>query len=209
MPIGINLQLHAAITENPFGHHRDHIDARDFRRNNKWRGLVIRIRCTRANRGHKRLLAAPERAVPLAGLFKKGNKCVAARYCALQHHMGIEPHQLAIGIRITVARTRSSRLDVTQHRTGVAANRVISHAHPPFVPPESRPAPGQEWLGFSARGSRSRHAARSKSREPSESPPARQCPSLQTGQSAKDPRSKSIPPEEYRRPRESSNRAGS
>src|SRR5437660_3220320 len=111
--------------------------------------------------------------------------------------MRIEPHQLAIGIRITVARTRSSRLDVTQHRTGVAPNRVVSHGLPPFVPPESRPAPGREWLGFSARGSRLHHAAHSKSREPSESPPAHQSLSLQMDQSAKDPRSESIPPEGY------------
>src|SRR6202521_1170645 len=162
MPIGVDLQLHAAITENALGHDRDHIDACDLRRNNKGSRLVIRIRCTRANRGHEGFLAAQERAVPLAGLFKKGYKRIAARYCALQYHVGIEAHQLAVGIRITVARSRSSRLDIAQHRTGVAANRVVSHAHLPFARPESRPARGREWRGFSPHGSRSHRVARSR-----------------------------------------------
>src|ERR1700674_1302167 len=119
--------------------------------------------------------------------------------------MGIEPHKLAVGIRITIARTRSSRLDVAQHRTGVAANRVVSHGHPPFVPRESRPAPGREWPGFFAHGSRSHRGARSKLPVPSGSPPAPQSLSLQMDQSAKDPRSESIPPEGYPRPTGSSN----
>src|SRR6266849_2414492 len=125
--------------------------------------------------------------------------------------MRIEPHQLAIGIRITVARSRSSRLDVTQHGTGVAANGVVSHGHPPslFVSPESPPVPGREWLGFFVHGFRSHHAARSRSPAPLESRLAHQSLSLQTGQSARDPRSESIPPEEYPRPTESGNRADS
>src|SRR6266446_4896627 len=125
--------------------------------------------------------------------------------------MGIEPHQLTVGIGITIARSRPSRLDVTQHRTGIAANRVVSHGHLPFLfaPPESRPAPGREWLGFSAHESRSHRAARSRSQGPSELRPARRSLSLQTGQSARDPRSESIPPEEYPQPMESNNRAGS
>ena len=66
VPIRVDLQFHAAVTENPFSHYRDHIHAGDFRRNNEWGRLVIRIGRASADGSYEGLFAAHQRAVPVA-----------------------------------------------------------------------------------------------------------------------------------------------
>jgi hypothetical protein len=131
MPVGIDLQLDAAVAENTFGHHRHHIHAGDFRGNYERCRLVIRIGRASTNGGHKGFFSAHNRAIPLAGFFEKRHHRFATRHRALEHHMRIQPHQLPVAIPVAIARSRSPRLDVAQHRTGVAANCVFSHGLAP------------------------------------------------------------------------------
>ena len=159
MPVGVDLQLHAAITENSLGDDRDHVYARDFRRNDEGRRLVIGIGGARANRGHKRIFSADQRTVPLARFSEEGHNCVATSDCAIEHDVRIETHQLAISVAIAVARSGSSGLDVAEHGTSVAADRVVSHVLRPSLPPGSRPAPDRE-LPESSSVARPLHHAR-------------------------------------------------
>src|SRR5229473_2044347 len=49
----------------------------------------------------------------------------AMRHRSLQHDMGIDPHQFAVVIGVTIAGARRAWLDVAHHRAGIAADLVV------------------------------------------------------------------------------------
>src|SRR5947209_15050726 len=123
--------------------------------------------------------------------------------------MRIQSHQSPIAITVSIARSCPSWFDVAQHRTGIAANRVFSHARLLFASPESPPAHGLESLEFFAILFPRHHAVRSESLERLELPLARQYPSPQRVQPTKDIQSGSTRLAECRPPKESGSREDS
>src|SRR5579872_6687415 len=135
MPVRIDLQLHPAVAENPLGHHCDHVNTIDLRRNDERGGLVVGIGRARADRSHKRLTMADQCAIPVVAAFEKRYNRFAALDRAVEHHMGIEANQLALMIAVAVARSGTPGLDVTKHGASVASDRVVSHGHRRFFWP--------------------------------------------------------------------------
>src|SRR3974390_144821 len=127
MPVGVDLHLHTAVAKNSLGHHRDHVDAFDFGRNNERCRLVVGIRRAGTDRSDKRLTVIHQSTVPLASTLHKRNNLFAAAYSTIQHDVRIEPHEFAFMIAVPIARSGTSRLDVTQYRAGIAADRIVSH----------------------------------------------------------------------------------
>ena len=81
----------------------------------------------------KVLRTGHDAAIPFAVAIKKGNDGIAARHGTIEHDMGIDADQLSIVVRVTIAGAGSSRLDVAQHRAGIASNGVVfRHASVPF-----------------------------------------------------------------------------
>src|ERR1700689_2112995 len=209
MPVGIDLHLNAAITENSLGYDRDHVDAVHLRRNDERCGLVIRIRRARANRGHKRFSVAAKCTVPFAATLQKRLDRFAALQRTVQHDMRIEAHQFALVIAIAVARSGSPRLDVAKHWTCITADGVVSHAPLRRPWPESPHALGAASPEFCGGVCRLHHEGRSESRVPSGSPLARRFPWRRTARWTTHLQSRSTLLVECRLPLESDNRAGS
>src|SRR4029077_18147623 len=84
---GIDLHLHAAITEYAFGDHRDHVDALYRGGNDEWGRLVIGISCSCANGGDKVVRAAYDAAVPLSVAIQKRNNGISAGHGAVEHEV--------------------------------------------------------------------------------------------------------------------------
>ena len=80
MAVSVDFDLHSAITKNTFGDDGNHVDAFDLLRNNKRRGLVVRIRGASTHSRHKRAIAFDDVTIPVF-------------VAALAH----ERHQLVIG----------------------------------------------------------------------------------------------------------------
>ena len=125
MSIGVDLHLHSAVAEDALGDDRDHIHALDFRGNNEGRRLVVRIGRARSDGSHKGLGSAHDVAVPFLLALKERNHRSAPRQRAIEHHVRIDAHQLAITIAVAVASSQSAGLDVAEHRAGVATNGIV------------------------------------------------------------------------------------
>jgi hypothetical protein len=63
--IGVDLHLDAAIAEDALGHDGDHVDAVNFRGDDKRRWLVVGIGRAGADRGYEGFARADDLAVPL------------------------------------------------------------------------------------------------------------------------------------------------
>ena len=124
--VGVDLHLDAAIAENAFGHHGDHVDAVDLRRHDEGRRLVVGIGGAGADRGDEHVGFTDELAVPIAAAGLERHQPSAMRHRSLQHDMRIDAHQFAIVIGVAIARARRARLDVAHHRTGIAADLVVA-----------------------------------------------------------------------------------
>ena len=121
--VGVDLHLDAAIAEDAFGHHGDHVDAVDLRRHNERRRFVVGIGGAGADGRHENAGLVDELAVPVAdGLERHDPPAMGHR--ALQHNMGIDTHQFAVMIGVAVAGARRARLDVAHHGTRIAADLV-------------------------------------------------------------------------------------
>src|SRR5882672_7038337 len=127
--------------------------------------------------------------------------------------MRIDSYQLSVVVGVTIARARASGLYVTEHRAGIAADGVVSHAWPQY----RRSVLLRVWLrgcgqvsrGRGACGPRWRGESRSGSPARSESLPARRFLLLRMARSARDLQSESTRLRECRRLMESDSRAGS
>ncbi len=86
--ISVDLHLDAAIAEDAFGHHRDHVDAVDLGGHDEGRRLVIGIGGAGADRGDENPVLADDASVPIAD-FLEWNDIPTIRQCALKQHMGI------------------------------------------------------------------------------------------------------------------------
>ena len=123
IPIGVDLHLDAAVTEDAFGHHRDHVDAVDLGGHDERRRLVVGIGGAGADGGDENARLVNDLAVPVAGGLER-HQPPAMGHRALQHNMRIDAHQFAIVIGIAIAGARRARLDVAHDRTGIAADLV-------------------------------------------------------------------------------------
>ena len=125
--VGVDLHLDAAIAEDAFGHHGDHVDAVDLGGDDERRRLVIRIGRAGADRGDEDDRLANQLAVPIAAGLER-HQPSAMRHRLLQHDMRIDPHQFAIVIGIAIAGACRARPDVAHHRAGIAADLVVGGA---------------------------------------------------------------------------------
>ena len=121
--IGIDFHFNAAVAEDAFSHHCDHIDAIDLGRHDERCRLVVWISGTGTNGRDENTRLMNDLSIPVATSLKR-NETTAMRYRALKYDMRIDADQLAIIICITVACTRSARLDVAHNRTCIAADLV-------------------------------------------------------------------------------------
>ena len=124
MAVGVDLHLDAAVAEDPLGDHRDHVHALHGRRDDEGRRFVIGIGGAGADRRDEVLRTGYDAAIPLAVAIEEGNHRIAARHGAIEDDVRIDPDQLSIVVRVTVAGARSSRIDVAEHGACVAADRV-------------------------------------------------------------------------------------
>ena len=123
MAIGVDLHFHAAITEDAFGHHGDHVDAVDLGRYDEGCWFVVGIGGTGANGGHEHARLVNDLAVPVATGLER-HQPTAMRNRSLQHNMWINTHQFAVVIGIAIAGTRRARLNVTHYGASIAADLV-------------------------------------------------------------------------------------
>ncbi len=94
-------------------------------RDDEWGGLVIGISRAGADGGDEILRAGHDAAIPFAIAIEEGNHGIAARHGAIEHDMRIDADQLSVVVGVAIARTRPSRLDVAQHRAGIASDGVV------------------------------------------------------------------------------------
>src|SRR5580704_12209400 len=125
--IRIDLYLHAAVAENSFGDDRHHVDALDLRRNDEGGRLVVRISRPRSNGSHERSGATHNVAVPVLLAPEEGNDAFASGPGTIEDDVWIDAHQLPVAISVAIASAQSSRFDVAEHRTGIAADCIVSH----------------------------------------------------------------------------------
>ena len=124
MAVGIDLQLHAAVTEDALGHHRHHIDALHFGRNDERCGLVVRIGRARADGGDELVRAVHDVPIPFALDIQEWNERVTARDGLVENHVRIDAHELAVGVGIAVAGPGASGLDIAEDRAGITTDGV-------------------------------------------------------------------------------------
>ena len=135
IPIGVDLHLQAAITENAFGHDGDHVDPIQLRAHDEGRRLVVGVGRRRSNARHEDILAMQQVSIPLRGLIalrvgrREGNDGgIAGIHGAAKHHHGIDAHQHAVLVRVTIAGTGTTGADLAEHRAGIAFDFFGSHA---------------------------------------------------------------------------------
>src|SRR3982751_432933 len=126
--IGVDFHLYPAVAENSFRHHRYHVYASDFRGDDERGRFVVRIGGSGTNGRDKGFWACHDVSVPLALAFEKGHNRVASFQGAIQDHMRVDSDELPRMVGIAIAGPGSSRLDVAEHWTRIATNRVaVSH----------------------------------------------------------------------------------
>src|SRR4029077_19103654 len=163
MSIRVDLHLHSAVAEDALGDDGDHIHALDFRGNNEGRRLVVGIGRARSDGSHKGLGSAHDVAVPFLLALKERNHRSAPRQRAIEHHVRIDAHQLAITIAVAVASSQSAGLDVAEHRAGVATNGIVVRQGGSWcsVWRELRREYDRAWLGSAACARRYHRESRS------------------------------------------------
>ena len=108
IPVGVNLHLQAAIAEDAFGDHRDHVHALGFGRDDKRCRFVIGVGGGGTNAGDKyTALGAVDGGQGLGGSLCIQPRMQSLCFCALrllaQEHHGVESHQHAAMVSVAVA----------------------------------------------------------------------------------------------------------
>ena len=129
MAIGIDLYLDAAVGVDAFGNDRHHVHAVDFGRDDKWRRLVVGISRAGADSGDDWRGSVDDIAAPLLRLAHKGHDLAAVLHGAFKQHVGIDAHQFAIVVGVTIACASHAWPDVAEHRAGIAADLVVRLGH--------------------------------------------------------------------------------
>src|SRR5262249_12320618 len=144
--VGVDLKLDAAIAVDALGDDRHHVDPVGLGGNNEGGGLIVGIGGAGADSGDQRNGPAEDVAAPGRLDIDERHNLAAFADGAVEEHMRIDPHQLAVLVGVAVARAGHPRSDVTEHRTGVAADLAVDLVHVP--PPAAarlayppRPAP--------------------------------------------------------------------
>ena len=127
--IRVDFQFDPAVTENAFRNDGYGVDAVILRRNDKGRGLVIRIRRSRADRGNELAAVRNQFAAPVALLAEKGYGRTLPCGYFLEGNERVETNQLPIAVAIPVACPGTAISYVAQDRARVASNLVGMLAH--------------------------------------------------------------------------------
>ena len=131
IPVGVDLHLQAAVTEDTFGDHGDHVHALGLGSDDEGCGFVIGVSGGCANAGDKHAaLCAVHRGQSLGGSFSVWPRLQGQRFSTLylltQKHHGVQAHQQAIVVGIAVTRTDSPFRNMAQHRTSVALHLALT-----------------------------------------------------------------------------------
>src|SRR6202142_4800082 len=106
MAIGVDFELHAAIAVDALGDHRHHVDPIDLGGNDEGGGLIVGVGGAGADSGDEWTGSPEDVAAPGSLSIDEWHDLAAFVYGPVEQHMRIDPHQLAILVRVTVARSR-------------------------------------------------------------------------------------------------------
>ena len=125
MAVGVDLHLDAAIAEDALGHDRDHVHPLDLARDDEGRWLVVGIGGAGPDGGDEHRRVADHAPVPFPPAARERDDGTVPGERALQHHVRVDPDQLAVPVGVAVAGPGLTGPDVAHHRTGVAADAVV------------------------------------------------------------------------------------
>src|SRR6202044_3297741 len=129
MAIGVDFELHAAIAVDALGDHRHHVDPIDLGGNDEGGGLIVGVGGAGADSGDEWTGSPEDVAAPGSLSIDEWHDLAAFVYGPVEQHMRVGPHQLAILVRVTVARSRHPGPNVAHDGTGVAADLVVGLGH--------------------------------------------------------------------------------
>ena len=121
--VGVDLHLHAAVAEDPFGHDRHHVLARHGLADDEGGGLVVRVGGAGSDGGDEGAPLAECLAVPRLHAIEEGDEALVVAG-DLEHRQGVEADEVAAVVGVAVAGAGSPVGDVAEDGAGVAADLV-------------------------------------------------------------------------------------
>ena len=133
--VGVDLHFQAAVAEDAFGHHCDHVHPARLGRHDEGCRLVVRVGGGRTDTGDENLVTQQKVTIPTGlwhracriavsgGARRKGHQQGFLRaYGAAQQNHRVDPYQGAGLVGIAVAGAAAAFGNLTQYGTGIAGD---------------------------------------------------------------------------------------
>ena len=123
--VGIDFHLDAAVAENPFGDHRDHIDSLVFTPDDERGRFVIRIGGSASDGRWENRILGHQRSVPPLRGFQKGHHLLFLFQSPLGDQHRVKALEFPVDVAVTVTGTCLTGADATEDWTGIAIDFLV------------------------------------------------------------------------------------
>ena len=125
MAVGINFHLDAAVAENPFGDHRDHIYSLVFTSDDERGRFVIRIGGSASDGRWENGILGHQGSIPPLRGFQKGHDLLFPFQSPLGDQHRVKALEFPVDIAVTVTGTCLTGADATEDWTGIAIDFLV------------------------------------------------------------------------------------